>query len=137
MRNLVPLLIIPLLISAGQLLFKQASGTSGLLAHNRAIALLTNPYLLVALLIYFGSTLWWVIVLRDTPLSRAYPFMALSFIYVPLLSWIFFRDPMTIRTFLGTLCIVAGLITITTAAQDNSGATSSARDNPVPKSADQ
>jgi undecaprenyl phosphate-alpha-L-ara4N flippase subunit ArnE len=115
LRNLAPLLIIPLLISVGQLLFKQASvANSGLITINRTISFLTNPYLLVALAIYFGSTLWWIVVLRDTALSRAYGFMALSFVYVPLLSWIFLNESISARMVFGTLLIAVGLTTIAT-----------------------
>ena len=116
MRNLAPLLIIPLLISAGQLLFKQASAATGLVTFNRTTALLTNPYLLAALVIYFASTLWWVIVLRDMPLSRAYGFMAMSFVYVPALSWLLLGEPINARTVLGTLLIVGGLMVIGTSS---------------------
>jgi undecaprenyl phosphate-alpha-L-ara4N flippase subunit ArnE len=112
LRNFAPLLIIPLLISMGQLLFKQASGAPGLISINRTVSLATNPDLLVALTIYFGSTRWWIGVQRETPLSRAYGFMALSFVYVPLLSRVFLNETISARMIFGTVLIVVGLTTI-------------------------
>ena len=107
---LIPLLVIPLLISCGQLLFKYASHTPGYLRSSNLASLVTNPFLLVALLVYFLSTLWWVIVLRTTTLSSAYAFMALSFLYVPALSWIVLGERFGWRSGLAFVLILAGIV---------------------------
>ena len=107
--EIIPLLAIPLLISMGQVLFKQASQSSGFIASSPVASALTNPYLLFALIVYFLATLWWVVVLRTVPLSRAYPFMALSFFYVPLLAMLLFKESLGWRAWVGIACIIAGI----------------------------
>jgi drug/metabolite transporter (DMT)-like permease len=111
--SVLPLIVIPMLISVGQLLFKQASQTSGLIQSNALLSFISNPFLATALVIYFLSTLWWVVALRSTPLSYAYVFMALSFVYVPLFSWLVLRETVGWKTILGTAFIVLGIVVAT------------------------
>ena len=107
--SLVSLLAIPLFIAVGQVLFKQASRTGGLLGGHPLLGMLSNPYLLVALAIYLGATLWWVVVLRTTTLSHAYAFMALSFLYVPIMSWLVLGERFGWRTAAAFALILAGI----------------------------
>ena len=107
--KIAPLLIIPLLISVGQLLFKHASNTQGWIKTPYLLSLLTNPFLILALVIYMLSSVWWVAVLRSMPLSRAYLFMALSFGYVPLLAHLIFGEPMSWRVTFGIILVVTGI----------------------------
>ena len=64
------------------------------------------------LLMYAAATLLWVYLLHGMPLSRAYPFIALAFAFVPLLSWLFFRDALDLRYGLGLAFMLAGLYLI-------------------------
>jgi drug/metabolite transporter (DMT)-like permease len=97
-------------IIAGQILFKivalrlGAAGLAGLTTDLRATALLA-----VALLIYATATLGWIGVLRTVPLSRAYLFMSLSFVVVPLLAHIVLREALSPYLLAGSLLIVAGI----------------------------
>jgi undecaprenyl phosphate-alpha-L-ara4N flippase subunit ArnE len=109
LTKIAPLVIIPLLISVGQLLFKHASSTQGLIKTPYLLSLLTNPFLVLALVIYLLSSVWWVAVLRSMPLSRAYLFMALSFGYVPLMAHLIFGEPISWRVTFGILLVVAGI----------------------------
>ena len=64
----------------GQLLFKMAALRA---VHEgpfieRAMGLLLNGYFLVALVLYAALAGIWVWILTFTPLSRAYPFVALA-----------------------------------------------------------
>jgi hypothetical protein len=67
-------------MSGGQLLFKIAAMRPAL-AHGpaveRLLGLLQNVPFLLALLLYAGFAILWVWILSFTPLSRAYPFVAL------------------------------------------------------------
>jgi drug/metabolite transporter (DMT)-like permease len=74
--------------------------------------LLTNPFLILALFIYGLGTIVWIYLLKSVPLSFAYPFMALTFVLVPLLAWYFLGEPLTMRKGLGTLLVMAGLVVI-------------------------
>lgn len=97
-------------IVAGQVLFKAVAmrlgqaGLGGLAGDARAAALLA-----VALVLYGGATLAWISVLRTVPLSRAYLFMSLSFVAVPLLAHFILREALSTHLLAGSLLIAAGI----------------------------
>jgi drug/metabolite transporter (DMT)-like permease len=102
------------IISTGQLLFKLASGHLDFrrpLADPQGLAILA-----VALAIYGVATLLWVAVLRNAPLSRIYPIMALSFVLTPLGGMVFLKEPISAPYWAGVLLILAGLVVISRAA---------------------
>ena len=100
------------MIAAGQLLFKlstnamKAPGLEGLL-NTRALVILG-----LALLVYGAATIGWVLVLRQAPLNRIYPFMALAFVLVPLGSRYFLGEPLAPQYWAGVALLVAGLVLI-------------------------
>ena len=106
-RQFLLILLVVAAISTGQMLFKHTAGILNS-ATNGAWALL-NPYLISALVIYGGATIAWIYLLREVPLTIAYPLFALSFLFVPLLSTIIFREPFTLKMVLGSLFIVLGV----------------------------
>ena len=72
----------------------------------------TGTYLLGGLAVLGFSTLLWVWVLRGIPLSIAYPFMALAFIFVPILSYYLLGEPLGWRQVAGGLIIALGVIVV-------------------------
>lgn len=64
------------------------------------------------LLLYAIATVLWVYLLHGLPLSRAYPFIALVFAFVPLLSWFVFHEALDLRYGLGLALTLAGLYLI-------------------------
>ncbi|MDI6838223.1 transporter [Ciceribacter thiooxidans] len=104
----------PLLIATGQVLFKLTSGTTGDLSVRGLVNLALNPLLVSALAIYGAGTLIWIYVLKSVPLTLAYSFMGLTFFFVPLLAQMFLGETITLRYVIGTVLIIAGLITINT-----------------------
>jgi drug/metabolite transporter (DMT)-like permease len=98
-------------MAAGQLLFKGAALRFATLggAGERILALFTNVYFLAALALYAALAILWVWVLSFTPLSRAYPFVALAFAFTPLLGGLVFDEAMSMRLVFGVLLILAGL----------------------------
>ena len=101
-------------MAGGQLLFKAAAlrmPPDGTLVE-RLIALAQNGYFLAALAAYFGLSLVWVWLLRFTPLSRAYLFVALSFALVPIAAAAAFDEPLSARFVLGAILTVCGLILV-------------------------
>ncbi len=102
-------------MSCGQLLFKIAAMRPAI-AHGttveRLLGLLQNIPFLLALLLYAGFAILWVWILSFTPLSRAYPFVALAFALTPLLGGMFFAEPVSLRLLLGILFILAGLLLV-------------------------
>lgn len=103
-------------MSAGQILFKLAAidftAAKGDLS-SRLIGLLLNPYFVGAVIFYGGLAILWVWILSFTPLSRAYPFVALAFAVTPLIGAALFGEPISARLLLGLIFVLCGLYLIT------------------------
>ena len=96
----------------GQLLFKMAALRA---VHEgpfieRAVSVLLNGYFLVALVLYAALAGVWVWILTFTPLSRAYPFVALAFALTPALGGLMFAEPISVRLVIGIALILCGLL---------------------------
>ena len=99
-----------LLLSGGQMLFKQAAlSLPAIDAVGALVALARNPWIWAAGTIYGAAVVLWVAILQKLPLSIAYPFVALSFVVVPLAAALFFQESLTVRTLLGAVLILAGI----------------------------
>lgn len=99
------------IISSGQLLFKKAGieiQAAGTWYSTRALVML-----FCALAIYGIATLLWINLLRYVSLNKAYLFMALCFILVPIASHFFFREAITRGYVVGAALIISGLIVAT------------------------
>jgi drug/metabolite transporter (DMT)-like permease len=98
-------------IAAGQLLFKRVGIEIERLGAGwfepRVIALAAAAFAL-----YAAATLLWIHLLRYVELSRAYPFMALSFVLVPLFSMLVFGERLGGAYLAGVALIVAGVAVI-------------------------
>ena len=94
-------------IAAGQLLFKctaDSQALSGTYLHPRTLL-----WLLSALILYGVTTFGWIWTLQQGPLSRLYPWMALAFVIVPLLSAVLLGERLQPIYWLGVMMIVAGV----------------------------
>lgn len=106
------LLGISALLAAGQSLFKYAAlnlrgaGTDA----NALLSLAMLPSFWTALALYGLGTVLWIFILQTVPLSRAYPFMALAFVLVPLLAVLLFRETLSLTYMIGAALIVAGVV---------------------------
>lgn len=103
-------------MSLGQVLFKAAAvryatfdGTTGA----KLFGLLQSLHFLSALLLYAGFAILWVWILSFTPLSRAYPFVALAFAITPLLGGLLFGETISLRLIAGIFFILCGLFLVT------------------------
>jgi len=99
------------MICSGQLLFKALGKKlhEGLAVTDPGVAALA----VLAIGIYGLATLLWIYVLRTVPLTKAYPFMALSFVIVPIGSILFFSEQVRLQYVIGTALIVAGVVITT------------------------
>src|SRR5258707_10922301 len=101
-------------MAGGQILFKFAS--FGLVREAslivRLLNVLQNPYFIAAVTLYFLLTVFWVWFLSFTPLSRAYPFLALAFGMVPIVASFVFAEPLGFRPLVGILFVLGGLILV-------------------------
>jgi drug/metabolite transporter (DMT)-like permease len=101
----------------GQILFKVSSQhlADGALS-TKLISLLLNPAFLLALSLYFGLSLVWVWILSFTPLSRAYPFVAIAMVLTPLIGAALFQEPVTPIFLIGLVLFGVGLYLIATSS---------------------
>ncbi len=99
------ILLTVIALSAGQVLFKLASRT----IDGGDWRSFVSPYLLIALVVYGGATLLWVLVLTRMPLQQAYPFIGLAFVIVPLVAHRFLGEPLYANTFVGAALIMLGI----------------------------
>lgn len=106
MKTNIMLIICVLAISVGQVLFKVAASSN---SDGPFLLKLMQPPLLFALIIYIGATLFWVWLLQGIPLNVAYPYMALAFLFVPLMSWLFLGEKVEISTWIGSILIIMGV----------------------------
>lgn len=104
----VSLSAVALAISIGQILFKLTS--SSLESREPlVVALLRNPTFWAAMVLYGSATIAWILVIRAIPISRAYMFMALTYVFVPLLSAFFIGEKIGISNVLAVCLILAGV----------------------------
>ena len=104
-------------LGCGQLLFKMAAErlVIGQGLERLARSFVSQP-MVAALGLYALATVAWVYLLRGLPLSRAYPFVALAFALVPLMSHFAFGDALGARYLVGLAFILGGLYLTATLA---------------------
>jgi drug/metabolite transporter (DMT)-like permease len=101
---------------AGQILFKLSS-QHVVLGEGpvRLVGSLLTWQFISAMVFYSIGTFLWVILLKTVPLSRAYPFVALSFALLPIAAYFLFEEPLTLRYAGGMAVFLAGLYLVATA----------------------
>ncbi len=101
-------------MAGGQILFKLAAlrGAADAPLGERMVGMLSNGFFVAALLLYGVLAVLWVWILSFTPLSRAYPFVAVAFALTPLLGGLMFAEPVTTRLVIGVCVIFAGLLLV-------------------------
>lgn len=104
-NQIMLILLTVLLISVGQVLFKWAAMDM----KNIDISSLLQPKLILAFFVYTTATLLWIYILRHTPLRIAYPFVGLAFLIVPVLSWYWMDEQISLNTIVGGAAILIGI----------------------------
>ena len=104
-NQIILILLTVVLLSVGQLLFKMAAMDM----KNIDISSLLQPKLILALCVYGIATILWIAVLRYTPLVLAYPFVGLAFLIVPVLSWFWMDEQISLNTIVGGAVILIGI----------------------------
>ncbi|EIF7173487.1 EamA family transporter, partial [Salmonella enterica] len=98
-------------IAAGQILFKLSARS---LANSGSFfSYETLPILLSAFALYGVTTIAWIWVLQKIELSKAYPCMALAFVMVPIGSWLFLNEKISIQYYVGIAFIIFGIVIAT------------------------
>lgn len=77
---------------------------------------LFDPYIFSSFFSAFLASLAWMAALKEFELSKAYPFMSLSFVGVLIISYWFFKETVSAQKIIGSLLIIAGVIIISKSA---------------------
>lgn len=102
------------LAAVGQLLLKlglafSSDASTVAILGNVIAQLLKSPMLWGGLVCYGGSTVLWMMALSMTQLNRLYPFTALTFASVMILSVVVLKEPISWVSLLGVVIVVGGL----------------------------
>jgi len=108
-KQLIFIIATVFLLAVGQILFKVAAEKIDIAGQGIVPSLLLNTSLIIALVVYAVATFCWLMVLKGMPLRLAYPFAALGFFIVPLLSYLFLGEPLRASSFIGAAIIVVGI----------------------------
>lgn len=100
--------------ACGQILLKYAMTQVGPLNFSPSVLLkaLSQPFLPIALVIYALALVLWLEVLSKTPLSVAYPVLAVTYVLVPLISQFVFNERLDAMHYVGMFLILAGVAII-------------------------
>lgn len=91
--------------SVGQILLKLSTKNMSL----NFFSLITNYYLIFGVIIYGLGALIMLVALKKGELSVLYPFIALSFIWVALISLFFLHEKLLLINWIGIILIVGGV----------------------------
>jgi len=97
-------------IAAGQVLFKftaLALAEAGTPLNGRVIL-----FGAAALGIYGLATLAWIALLQNAALGKVYPYMALSFVFVPAAGVLLFGETLSLGQLAGTALVLAGVAVV-------------------------
>lgn len=75
-----------------------------------------DPYVFSSFASAFLASLTWMAALNYFDLSKAYPFMSISFLLVMILSLVLFKESLTMQKAIGGLFIIIGVIILAKAS---------------------
>ena len=101
-------------MAGGQILFKLVALRlpADVPLLDRLLVLAQDLLFNAALIFYLLLALVWVWILTFTPLSRAYPFVALAFVITPVIGSLMFGEPLSLRLAGGIAAIAFGLFLV-------------------------
>jgi drug/metabolite transporter (DMT)-like permease len=106
------------LAATGQVILKHgmsvATASAAESGSSLAIKAATSPWVLLGLCVFGVSAVAWLATLSRLPLSIAYPFNALGFLAILTISALVLHERTNIWTWLGTSCVVVGLVVVVT-----------------------
>lgn len=109
-RSLILVFLCTVVGAAAQMLIKEGATTVKQPGFIGAIvAMLTNPPLFAGYCLYGFNTILMVLALKDGELSLIYPVIALTYVWVEIVSMFVFHEPMNAFKAIGITVIVAGV----------------------------
>ena len=105
------LILVAALLAAGQMLFRigamRAEPVNDLVT---AVKMMFLPIFVAARVLFGATTLLYIYILQNVPLSAAYPFMALALVLVPLLAVFLLGETVSLKYVGGLTLIIGGLL---------------------------
>ncbi len=104
--------------AVGQLLLKRGMNTMGPLTLSVSdiftilLKMASNPFVIIGLMVYVASTVFWLTALSRVDLSYAYPFASLSYVIMLVASWQIFHENISPLRLLGTFVIAMGVFIV-------------------------
>ncbi|MDO8886361.1 EamA family transporter [Candidatus Oleimmundimicrobium sp.] len=118
-KSLLLILVSVCLAVAGQILLKIGMTQVGVIGGSSVVnwretllKIIVVPQVWLGLLLYVISAISWLVVLSRVDLSFAYPFAALGYALVVLVSWVYLKESISLLRWLGVLIICVGVIFI-------------------------
>jgi multidrug transporter EmrE-like cation transporter len=110
MKNILLCLINMCLLAAGQIIFKYGMRNIIINSFLDIIQVFLSPLILSGLVLYACTTMLWLYILTKVPLSFAYPFQALAFPLVVVLSTFLFKEDVSTFRWIGIGLVLLGAI---------------------------
>lgn len=105
--------------TGGQLLLRAGMERVGYIGANRvakpltlAVQIASEPRVLIGLVLFAISAVMWLVVLSRIPLSLAYPFAGLTYVFVVVFSKFALKEDVPGIRWLGLVLIVSGIILV-------------------------
>lgn len=106
------MILLVFMMTGGQVLFKVAANSMEMpqrFSLVEFVKVLFHPPLFFAIFLYGAASIFWVYILRDTDLSKAYPFVAITLFLVPLCGVLFLKEAFSWPLLLGGGVILVGV----------------------------
>ncbi len=112
-------IVAALLNTTANMLIKTGANKIGTLPHDFvevfpfAFKLVTNWFLVGGLAVFGLGFILWVLILNKVQLSAAAPLMSMGYVFILILSYFLFKEPITATKVAGIFVILVGVILIT------------------------
>lgn len=108
------LLVLTMVFSISAQFFLKKGIDSSSLSNNfiSLIKTIFSPLVFTGFVLYGLSALTWLFVLQKLSLSTAYPSLALTYVAILFIGFLFFNEPITTLKVIGIICICFGVILI-------------------------
>ncbi|WP_348643242.1 EamA family transporter [Rhizobium phaseoli] len=110
-------LAVPLLNTAQQILLKRGAEDAGSVGGDRLVQILSSHWFLAAIVAEIICFAIWMTVLSDLDLSRAFPLSAISYVFIMVIAWFGFGEPLPLLQLAGSGLILIGIWCIATASK--------------------
>jgi drug/metabolite transporter (DMT)-like permease len=118
LKLLTPVLLSVALSMVGQLILKRGMSDMGPVSlTNRSLfetawSIATDPFVIVGMVIYAVSVLYWLVGLSRVPLSYAYPFISLSYVVILGASFFLLGEQLNLLRISGVIVICLGVLLV-------------------------